>query len=542
MDLILYNGVITTLENDQPKAQAAGIKSGRFEIIGSDEEVLKTKDENTKMIDLKGAYVYPGFIDSHMHLADTAYLKTKLDLSGCRSFAEVKEALHKEALRIKSLGTDEWINGVNFNQNQWKDTNDLPTRLELDDVCEGIPCYILRCCGHVAVHSTKAMEVMGLMEEREGTLLKMSFLEDGTPSGQMFESDADPAEEYTDKPSLEDYKRWIKEETAHYASLGLVAIHSDDLNLVDPGKDAEMVMQAYREAAENGDMSIRVYEQCRIEEKELVEAFARKYPKGTAYGKNGMFKTVSFKEMMDGSLGAHSAYLRDGYKNDPSAANIAMHSDEEIYGLVKAANEGGYPVVAHCIGDAAVDQLLNAFETVKKEGGNDGSIRNGVVHCQIMGFDQLERMGKENILAYVQPVFVGTDAPIVEGCVGKEITMQSYNWRKMLDLGIHVSSGTDCPVESNDPINNFYYAVTRDGGDGTPWYEENAMTREEALKSLTIEGAYAAGEEEQRGTIRVGKFADLTILDQDLIEGEADQIRSTKVLMTIVDGEIRYMR
>ena len=543
MDIILCHANIKTMDPACPSAQALAIRDHKIAALGSDDEVLALKTDRTRVIDLGGAFLLPGFIDSHMHMMDTAFLRTKLDLGACKSFAEVKALVCREADRIRALNAREpgkvrWINGVNFNQNNWQDTHAIPTRLDLDEITGEIPCYLLRVCGHIACHNTAGMAAMGLMSERPGTLRKMTFFEDGTPTGQLFESDADPAEQFTDKPQLEDYKRWIREETARYACLGLVAIHSDDLNIVDPGHDALLVMQAFKECAEAGDMTIRVYEQCRIEDSKQIRTFAAAWPWGTVFGSDAKFKTVSFKQMMDGSLGAHSANMRHGYLNDPQAKGIAVHTDDEIRALVRAASECGYPVVAHSIGDAAVDQLLNAFDDAEAVTGK--RLRNGVVHCQIMGFDQLERMAHKDILAYVQPVFIGTDAAIVEDCVGPEIAAQSYNWRRMADLGIHISGGSDCPVESNDPINNIYYAVTRDGGHGQAWYPQGGLTIEEALRAFTIEGAYAAGEEDRRGSLTVGKYADIVVLDRDLTAIDPRTIRETKVLMTMVDGEIVY--
>ena len=365
----------------------------------------------------------------------------------------------------------------------------------------------------------------------------MKFLADGTPQGQLFEGDAELASQYVEVPSVEEYVQWIKEETANCAKLGLVAIHSDDLNMVAPGRDVQNVMDAYKVAAETGQMSIKVYEQCRIEEAELLKEFVKKYPRGTTFGTR--FVTTSIKEMGDGSLGAHSAVLRGSYANDPEAKGVQVHSDEEMFELFQIAHDAGYPVVVHCIGDGAVEQVLNGIEHVQNNNPLP-DIRNGVVHCQIMGTDQLYRMQRNNVLAYVQPVFCRADAGIVDDCVGPEVAKQSYNWRLFEDLGVHQSGGSDCPVEPCDPIPNIYYAVTRDNGKGGSWYPENAVTMEEAIRMFTIEGAYAGYAEATRGSITVGKYADFVVLSQDLTKIDPKDILKTKVLMTVVEGETVY--
>ena len=539
MDRIFYNGVIKTVDDAYPIVSAVCVQGGIIMHVGSDEEMLKYKTENTELIDLQGKFMMPGFIDSHMHMILTHYTNMQLDLGTCRTKRDVLAKLAAEADRIRKEGREgEWVYGVNFNQDYWSDDTSIPTRLELDEACGDVPCYMQRCCGHTASHNTKALEIMGLMGEKaETTKLNMKFLADGTPQGQLFEGDASLVQQFTTVPSVEEYVSWIREETANCAKLGLVAIHSDDLNMVCPGRDVENVMQAFKVAAETGQMSIKVYEQCRIEEAEALKAFVKKYPRGTMYGTR--FVTNAIKEMGDGSLGAHSAVLRGSYANDPEAKGVKVHEDEEMFELFQIAHDAGYPVVVHCIGDGAVEQVLNGIETAQNNNPLP-DIRNGVVHCQIMGTDQLYRMQRNNVLAYVQPVFCRADAGIVDDCVGPELAKQSYNWRLFQDLGVHQSGGSDCPVEPCDPIPNIYYAVTRDDSKGGSWYPENAVTMEEAIRMFTIEGAYAGYAEATRGSITVGKYADFVVLSQDLTKIDPKDILNTKVLMTVVEGETVY--
>ena len=365
MDRIFYNGVIKTVDDAYPVVSAVCVQGGIIMHVGSDEEMLKYKTENTELIDLQGKFMMPGFIDSHMHMILTHYQNMQLDLGGCKTKKEVLDLLKAEADRHRAEGREhEWVNAVNFNQDYWIDDKNIPTRLELDEAAGDVPCRILRCCGHTASHNTKALQIMDVMKEKPGeTKLNMKFLADGTPQGQLFEGDAELASQYVEVPSVEEYVQWIKEETANCAKLGLVAIHSDDLNMVAPGRDVQNVMDAYKVAAETGQMSIKVYEQCRIEEAELLKEFVKKYPRGTMFGTR--FVTTSIKEMGDGSLGAHSAVLRGSYANDPEAKGVQVHSDEEMFELFQIAHDAGYPVVVHCIGDGAVEQVLNGIEHVQ---------------------------------------------------------------------------------------------------------------------------------------------------------------------------------
>lgn len=533
VEKLYYNCTVRTMDDSRPLAEAVLTKDGIITCVGQKNEVMLLAGEAAELIDLKGAVLYPGFIDSHMHLLYTAFLRTKTDLASCSSFAETMEVLRKTAEELRSMPGN-WLCATGFNQNLWADRPELPNRLDLDAVTGEVPCYITRVCGHVAVYNTRALEELGLMTEADSD--KMTFLPDGTPDGRIYESDNQPGDSFLIAPDVEDYKKWIADECCSCARFGLTAVHSDDLNLVSPGKDAYTVMEAFRSLGTEGRLPIRVFEQCRIEKPDEISAFAEKYPCGTEFGR---FRTASVKQMMDGSLGAGSAFLRS--HGNKTGTGIAIHTDTEINELVCTANANGYPVVAHCIGDGAVDQLLGAFDYAKDLSGSTG-IRNGVVHCQIMGTDQLERMAAGDVLAYVQPVFLRADAAIVEDCVDCETARQSYNWRKMWDLGIHVSCGTDCPVETCDPITNIFYAVTRHGNDGSPWIPENAMTAEEALRAYTVEGAYAAGMETRLGTVSVGKAADFTILDCDLAAIDPQEIRNASVIMTVCDGETIYTR
>ena len=269
----------------------------------------------------------------------------------------------------------------------------------------------------------------------------------------------------------------------------------------------------------------------------MIEKFCSEYKVRTKWGKN--FTIGDIKIMGDGSLGAHTAVLRGEYKNAPEDHGIPLHDDEELYAMFRVAHNAGYPIVVHVIGDGAMDHVVNGYEIVMNENPK-ANMRHGIIHCQIMDEAQQDRFVKLNLLAYAQPVFVRYDSQIVDDCVGSELAKTSYNWRRYIDLGVHMSGGSDCPVEDCDPLANIYYAVTRMGMDGKPWYPENAVTMEEALKMFTIEGAYSAFEEAERGTITIGKYADFTVLDKNILENDPAELLNTKVLMTVVNGKTVY--
>ena len=536
MDRIFYNGQIKTLDDQYPMVSAVAVKNGIVMAVGSDEEMKALAGPATEMVDLKGAFMCPGLIDSHMHLLLLSNKLRRTDIGVAKTFKECMDIMAKAAEAKK--GTDGWAMGIGFNQDDWTDCNEVPTRLDLDKACGDVPAYIERACRHIATLNTKAMELMGMMNEKEGeSQYKLRYFEDGTPNGVLCEDTVRLVEEYFPVPTVPEMKQLILMGANYIASKGLAGVHSDDLNLVVPVKDMPVILQAYKELSEADELPIRVHQQCRMLNLPMIEKFCSEYKVRTKWGKN--FTIGDIKIMGDGSLGAHTAVLRGEYKNAPDDHGIPLHDDEELYAMFRVAHNAGYPIVVHVIGDGAMDQVVNGYELVMNENPKP-NMRHGIIHCQIMDEAQQDRFVKLNLLAYAQPVFVRYDSQIVDDCVGSELAKTSYNWRRYIDLGVHMSGGSDCPVEDCDPLANMYYAVTRMGMDGKPWYPENAVTMEEALRMFTIEGAYSAFEEAERGSITIGKYADFTVLDKNIMENPPEELLNTKVLMTVVNGKTVY--
>ena len=536
MDRIFFNGQIVTVDPQYPEVSAVAVKNGIVMAVGSDEEVKAMAGPATEMVDLKGAFMCPGLIDSHMHLLLLSNKLRRTDIGVAKTFRECMDIMAKAAEEKK--GTNGWAMGIGFNQDDWTDCNEVPTRLDLDKACGDVPAYIERACGHIATLNTKAMELMGMMNEKEGeSQYKLRYFEDGTPNGVLCEDTVRLVEEYFPIPTVPEMKELILMGARYIAAKGLVGVHSDDLNLVVPVKDMPVILQAYKELSEADELPIRVHQQCRMLNLPMIEKFCSEYKVRTKWGKN--FTIGDIKIMGDGSLGAHTAVLRGEYKNAPEDHGIPLHDDEELYAMFRVAHNAGYPIVVHVIGDGAMDQVVNGYELVMNENPK-ANMRHGIIHCQIMDEAQQDRFVKLNLLAYAQPVFVRYDSQIVDDCVGSELAKTSYNWRRYIDLGVHMSGGSDCPVEDCDPLANLYYAVTRMGMDGKPWYPENGVTMEEALRMFTIEGAYSAFEEAERGSITIGKYADFTVLDKNIMKNPPEELLNTKVLMTVVNGKTVY--
>jgi len=532
---IFYNGNIYTQDKAYPHCTALAVSGGVIMAMGDDEELLKMADGSTKTIDLKGMMMLPGFSDTHMHLLSYAQKSDMLDLSKAKSFDDIRRICSEDIERAERNG--KWILGTRFNQDYW-DVKKLPDRRDLDSISTAVPICITRACYHISVCNTKAMEIMGVAGDRQETTKEnIGFLSDGTPNGVVKEDSQNLI--YMSQPiaTIEEIKEMIVRACRDAAAQGITELHTDDMQSV-PGVSWELVMKAYQQLAEEDKLPVRIYEQCRlVDTDELKDFLSKGHMTGESHG---FFRLGPLKILSDGSLGAHSAAMLEPYKNDPQNNGMLNLRDDELMDLCKMAHDSGMQIAIHCIGDRALQQVLDTFETIQKDNPR-ADCRHGVIHCQIMSAKQQDRFREMNILAYVQPVFIKSDMNIAEDCVGHELAASSYNWRRYEDLGVHMSGGSDCPVEAFDILPNIEYTVTR----ATPetdraWFPENGLTIEEAVRMFTLEAAYASFSENLHGTLTIGKYADLTVIDRDIFAGLASDIHNAKVKLTMTGGKITY--
>ena len=537
MDTIFYNGVIKTLDEAYPQVSAMAVKDGVILRVGSDEAMLALADEHTKKIDLEGKFALPGFVDTHLHLYMGGAFARRINLSGARSWAEIVEICKAYAVKAREEGRR--VVCGKFNNDYWSDTNKIPDRHDLDAIAEDVPVFMQRACGHLSTCNTKALQLAGLWEERkETTKLTMDFGSDGLPNGYLRERTTGRVSKIIMNFEVEDVKNLIEETCQKALEKGLVGVHSHDFNIVSDG-DQKKVLQAYKELVDEGRLPIRVYQQNTFREHEQIDDFL-----SWGYHQNdsiGRFTFGPVKFVADGSLGSHSAAMRKPYKNDPEMRGILNLSDEKILNLAEKAAAAGFDMVAHCIGDRALEQVMNVFEHTTKKYPR-ANTRNGIIHCQIMDEEQQDKFREMNMVAYVQPIFVKADGLVVDDCVGEELGRQSYNWRRFKDMGVHMCGGSDFPIEPFDPLPNLYYAVTRMTNKGEPWYPENGVTLDEAVRMFTVEAAYASHEEATRGTLGVGKYCDMVVLDKNIYEEPIEELLNTTVEMTVVDGEVAYRK
>ena len=537
MELILFNGKIKT---EAGEVSALACSNGEFAAFGSDEEILALKTADTRVIDLAGKRVLPGFDDSHQHFLDEGYSFRRLDLRPARSIADVIE-MGKAFIKERNICGDKWLEANNWNQEDWVEKR-LPTRHDLDKISTEVPIAATRVCGHIVSVNSKALELLGLRkgtpQPQDGS--RFDLEEDGEPNGVLHEMYY-LVRANIPYPSVADIKEMIKHVSAEASSKGLTRVQSDDLAVI-PTRDFSDVIQAFTELSEEHGLPVRVCEQCyRQDMKEVEEFYDRGYHAGQG---NDYYRFSCIKIVADGSLGGRTAWMLEDYADEPGQRGLQIYKDDkEIFDMVECAHVHHMPVAVHCIGDAAAKQTIDAIENAMKK-HPEIKLRHGIVHAQTLNEELMRRMKELDIQAFIQPVFIQSDMEMAEDRLGERIKT-SYNWRTLADMGIHLSMGTDCPVEDMNPIANIYSAVTRKSishPELPAWYAEEALTLEEAIRFYTEASAWAAGDEDRKGKLKEGYLADMTILDRDIYAIPVEEIKDLKVEMTIVGGEVTYQR
>lgn len=549
MDLILFNGHIRTMDNMNNIGEAISISDGKIIKVGSDSDILKTAKPGAQIIDLKKKLVLPGFHDSHIHLLNYAITldRIKLDsvssseelVSVCTDFLREKAAL-KELDTVKKPKADEkveWIFGRGWNQNNWAN-QEMPDRYLLDKVSLTTPLVLTRVCGHVAVVNSKALELLGLSKKVkfvDGGKIEVD--ENGIPNGVFSENALNMLYKFSERMSVDVIKKKILAASQKAIEAGITSVQSDDLQSV--AESWKEVMNAYIELSKERELPIRVYEQCHLPTIDILSEFIKAgYKTGMDFG---AFKIGPLKLLADGSLGGRTAYLSEPYADDPSTVGIACYSQEQLDEIVTFADKNGMQIAVHCIGDAATKMTLSSFDNIEKISEK----RNGIVHCQIMTDEIINEMAERGIIAYIQPIFVQTDWKMAEDRVGKDTDLKLYPWKYLMETGVLVTMGTDCPVESFDPISNIHCAVNRTDINGEPkngWDQKEKLTVEEAVISYTLNSAIACFSENELGTLEVGKLADLVVLSEDIFVIKPEIIKNAKVDMTVINGKVAFSR
>ncbi len=534
MSTLIYNANVYVQRGQFAQALLIG-DDGKIVAVGTEEEVRAACTGSEELFDANGRTIVPGFNDSHQHLFNTGIALAAVRLQGVTSIAEVIER-GRRYIEENQPQPGEVIHGMGWNQDYFTDEHRLLSRHDLDQISTEHPIIFDRACGHILTCNTKALEMAGVTVDTVANAGGAIDQENGELTGVFRENARSQVRCLMSERSLETKKRLLRTAIKHANETGVTSVQTCDVRL----GDWESTLEAYNQVLAETP-TLRAYHQFSFMEPKGFQAFL---DKGYRMGVGNDFNRIGpLKLFVDGSLGARTAYMRQPYADDPATRGIPTLTEEEIDTLVGMAVKNDTGVAIHAIGDAAIENVLNAYDKVCVNGQNP--LRLGVVHVQITDRPLLERFTKNDILALVQPIFLHYDTGIVEDRVGKELAATSYAFKTLMDLGVHTSFGTDSPVEDMDPIANIYCAVTRQNLRGEPvggFHPEECVDIYSAVDAYTIESAYASFDEKVKGRLMKGYFADLVILSDNIFTVQPNDILKVKVDATMVNGQFVYQR
>ena len=537
MDLILKNGKLYTMDKDAPTAQAVAVRNGIIEAVGTDEDILALKAEGTEVIDLGGKTLIPGFNDSHLHLLGYALKLSMVDLNGTRSVDELIER-YKKFIEENNIPPGTIVAGAGWNQNFF-DSKLSPTKYDLDKISTVHPIYAARACHHVCAVNSLMMKNFGVDKDTPeidgGEIVRE---ENGDPIG-IFCENAMLAFRNAKVYDTKDIEEMVLKAAPHFHKMGITSVQSDDFADRTP---FEKVYEAYVNLAREKKLTLRINEQCRAAGLENYKKML-KLPQ-TDKDVSPYFKLGPVKILADGSLGGRTAFMKEDYKDDPGNRGIPIYGKEEFDAIVALCHSMDRPVAIHAIGDAIMSWCLDAFKKLQSEDPRP-HVRHGIIHCQITDETQLKEFAENSVVAYIQPIFIDADGPIVAERVGEAKAATSYAFKTLKDLGVTIPLGTDCPVELFDPFKNIYCAVTRKDLSGvlkTGYNPHEALSVHEAVYAYTVDSAYASYEEDVKGKLKKGMYADMALLSKNIFETAPEEILETEVELTVFDGKVVYKK
>jgi predicted amidohydrolase YtcJ len=532
-DLVLTNGRVVTVDDAVPEAQAIAIKGDRIAAIGSSADIRRYIDASTQVIDLQGQLAIPGFIDGHAHFMGVGEAQLNLNLMSTTSWEQIV-AMVAEA--VKKAKPGEWIVGRGWHQEKWTSrpqpsVEGFPTHASLDAVSPANPVVLTHASGHASFVNAKAMEVSGITKAtanpRGGEILKDT---NGNPTGLLRET----ASGLVRRGSGDEARSRRALELASQEALakGLTSFQ-------DAGSSFAAI-DLMKKMIDEGKIGVRLWVMVG-EPNERAAAQLAKY-RTIDYG-NGHLTVRAIKRYMDGALGSRGAWLLSPYSDKADSVGLNTSPLAEIAEAARLAMANDFQLCVHAIGDRANRETLDIFEQAFKANPGKRDLRWRIEHAQHLSAPDVPRFGQLGVIASMQGIHATSDAPFVIERLGAERADEgAYVWQRLMTSGAVVSNGTDAPVEDLDPIPNYYATVTRKTKEGRAFYPEQRMSRMEALKSMTFNPAYAAFQEDSRGSLKVGKLADLTVLSKDITAVPEDQIQSARVSYTIVGGKILYKK
>ncbi|MDA3860160.1 MAG: amidohydrolase, partial [Melioribacteraceae bacterium] len=515
-DLVLINGVIVTMDDSIPKVEAIAIKADTIQNLGTNVSIKELIGDNTEVIDLKGKFVMPGFFESHAHFLSIGEAKMELDLSKASNWDEII-AIVAEAAEKAQHG--QWIIGRGWHQEKWDpvpvdNIEGYPIHTVLSSATMYNPVILNHASGHALFANKYAMDLSKIdtsTENPKGGRIVRDTLKNNVG---IFEEEAmsliyDEYQKYLDSRTEEEIK-------FHREKILNLALEECLKNGITSFQDAGLTFDEIdflKEIVDSGKLPLRLNVMIHENNKELEKRIADY--KILNYGNNHL--TVrAVKAYIDGALGSRSAWMLSPYSDLPNYTGLNVTPISSLRTTAKIAIENGFQMCTHAIGDKGNREILNIYEKTFKQNPGKENLRWRVEHAQLLTREDIPRFAELEVIAAMQGIHATSDAPYVSKRLGRERAKRgAYVWRKLIDSGAMICNGTDAPIESVNTIENYFATVTRQQSNGALFFPEEKMTRMEALKSYTINGAYAAFQEDKLGSIEIGKLADITILSDD---------------------------
>jgi predicted amidohydrolase YtcJ len=534
-DVIFMGGNVYTVNERQPNAQAIAVKAGRILFVGSDADAAKYKGKATRVVDLKGSTVMPGFTDAHYHLVGVGFREMTLNLEGIMS---LEDLLAKVKARVGQAKPGEWVTGRGWIETFWKPPV-FPTRQQLDSISPNNPVFLRRADGHGAVANSAALKIAGIDRNTPSPFGgEISKDKTGEPNGMLLDSAQGLVNKHVPDATAEESERAVVLGVKRSIELGWCQIQ-------DPGGTYDDVA-IYRKLYREGKIKLRIYKAVHGPSANA----SRLMKDGASTGEfDNRFTLRTIKVVIDGALGSRGAALLAPYADKPDTSGFLTQKEDELLVMLKEALRQGIQVETHAIGDRAnrvvLDLYEQAFAAVPPDQRKVREPRWRVEHAQIINPVDIARFAKLGVIPSMQPSHAIGDLHFAPSRVGIKRLEGAYAWQSLIKAGSIIAGGSDAPVERGEPMIEFYAAVARrdqKGFSGDGWHPEQAVSREQALKMFTLWPAYAAFEEKSKGSIEVGKLADLSVFSADIMKIPVMEILNTQCMMTVIGGEIVYER
>jgi predicted amidohydrolase YtcJ len=544
-DTIIYGGTIYTMSATQPKVEAVVVSGTRIVFAGTQKEAMEYKGDNTAIIDLQGKTMTPGFIEGHGHIMGLGYNELNLNLSDVKSYEELVDRV-KEAVAKAQPG--QWIVGRGWHQDKWmtkpsKMYKGFQTHQQLSQVSPNNPVFLRHASGHAGFANAKAMQIAGI-----SNLSKEQLARDLGEGGEIIRDELGNPTGIFNERAQQLIAQHIPDNTeeSDAQALGLAmeaCVRNGITSFHDAGASRENI-DLFRKFKSEGKLKSRMYVMLTGFDRPMLYEW---FKKGPEIDSTAWLTIRSVKLNCDGALGSRGAWLLEPYTDRPDFSGMATLPMDTVLKTSQEALKAGFQVCSHAIGDRANHEILDRYEAAFKENPDKAKdARFRIEHAQHLAISDIPRFAKLGVIPSMEAIHLSSDRPwAIERLGEKRIKEGAYMWQTLLRSGAKIVNGTDVPVEPIDPIACFYASVTRKTLAGQPpgGYEpEEKMTREQALRSYTLDAAYGAFQENIKGSIESGKLADFTVFSQDLMTAPEEEILKTRIEMTIVDGKIVYKK